>query len=438
MTDNKDTEEYVTPSDDDVFDVSPSSTLQGGSLSSPTSPDHQPGILARFRNSFASQKVKELKRKVRQLEEENTSLKAELQNYRQDNTDFNVRLTNLVQGNPFKIYIQGSCRNVQVGGTNNLVQNQQTETLIADLEELTAKLTSAVQENTQERTNAEVKRKHAEVLLKEMKDSLEICKQALNKLDRSTSNKLGQLMELLESLTSDRSDDRVITVGIQRLRQHVLDRKRMVRTADGLPWDVKVAVTRLVNKFDDLTWQEFARIVDVSESAIQARGTNEDRENSDVSSLLNKDMCARILTQWVSQSTDNDGEKLLNIVHGYEENLSKEMTEYFEKKTVSQSLIPTVVGTVEPNQRSSMTFSDTSGGSGSWSMHRAPSQLLPDQRTQFEHQIEAWKLQEQMNMKLDRILKLMTEQNISTKKKDLEMKEDAMLQAKLMNQGHFV
>jgi hypothetical protein len=71
----------------------------------------------------------------------------------------------------------------------------------------------------------------------------------LDKLDKSTSNKLGHVKQMLESLTSDRTDDRVIREGIERMRQHVIDRKRIVRVADELPWAIRVAIYRLVNKF---------------------------------------------------------------------------------------------------------------------------------------------------------------------------------------------
>lgn len=71
----------------------------------------------------------------------------------------------------------------------------------------------------------------------------------VSKLDKTTANKLGQVKCLLESLTSDRSDERVITDGVVQLRQYVIDRQRFVRTVETTPWDVQVAVNRLVNKF---------------------------------------------------------------------------------------------------------------------------------------------------------------------------------------------
>jgi hypothetical protein len=69
----------TTFDDDDVFDISPTSTLHRGSLTSPTSPGHSSGILARVRNSFSSQKVKDLKRQLRQCEEDILRIKGELQ-----------------------------------------------------------------------------------------------------------------------------------------------------------------------------------------------------------------------------------------------------------------------------------------------------------------------------------------------------------------------
>ena len=68
----------TTPDDDDVFDVSPTSTLHRTSLTSPTSPGHTSGIFARMRNSFSSQKVKDLKRQLRQCEEDISRINEEL------------------------------------------------------------------------------------------------------------------------------------------------------------------------------------------------------------------------------------------------------------------------------------------------------------------------------------------------------------------------
>lgn len=88
-----------------------------------------------------------------------------------------------------------------------------------------------------------------QVLLKEMKESLLLCTSMLDRLDKSTSNKLGHVKQMLESLTTDRSDDRVIREGIERMRQHVVDRRRIVRVADELPLVIRVAICRIVNKF---------------------------------------------------------------------------------------------------------------------------------------------------------------------------------------------
>ncbi|XP_045158337.2 uncharacterized protein LOC123524306 [Mercenaria mercenaria] len=428
----------TTPDDDDVFDISPTSTLHRGSLTSPTSLGHQSSIIARFRNSISSPKVKDLKRQLRECEEESARINIELQSTTQENSYVNRRLANIVKDNPFNIYINGASGDVNVGNTNTVV-NQSTETVVADLEELTGKLTFAVQENTQERTNTEMKLKSTEVLLKEMKDSLQICTSMLDKLDKNTSNKLGNVKQLLESLTSDRSDDRVIVDGIGRLQQYVIDRKRIVRAADELPWGVQVAVTRLVNKFGHLTWQEFAEILEVKVSSIQARGRNENTDDAEQPEHFDRDMCARILAQWITQSRDNDGHKLLNIVQGFEAQRCREMTETFQKKTVGQSLIPTVVLQNEQNQRSSMAYSETSAGSSqSWGMRRVPSQQLPDHRSQFEHQLEAWKLQVEMNAKLDKMLTLMTEEKKPAKKGDMKFKEEEVLYKKVFDEGQFV
>lgn len=72
-----------------------------------------------------------------------------------------------------------------------------------------------------------------------------------------------------------------------------------------------------------LSWQEFARMLPVSESSIQARGTIEKGEDADRVALLDRDMCTRILVQWINQSSDNDADKLLHIVQDYEIRASK-------------------------------------------------------------------------------------------------------------------
>ncbi|XP_060555778.1 uncharacterized protein LOC132716499 [Ruditapes philippinarum] len=193
-----------------------------------------------------------------------------------------------------------------------------------------------------------------------MRESLNMCTKMLDKLDKSTSNKLGHVKQMLESLTSDRTDDRVIREGIERMRQHVIDRKRIVRVADELPWAIRVAIYRLVNKFDNLTWQEFAEVVGVNESTIQSRGRKKDADDIEHSDILDNDMCAKILAQWITQSEENDADKLMNIIQEFDAQTSKEMTETFQKKTVGQPLLPTFV---EQNQRSSMAYSETSAGS---------------------------------------------------------------------------
>ncbi|XP_060559423.1 uncharacterized protein LOC132719640 [Ruditapes philippinarum] len=427
----------TTFDEDDVFDISPTSTLHRGSLTSPTSPGHSSGILARVRNSFSSQKVKDLKRQLRQCEEDIVRIKEELQVTNKENNDATLRLSNILKCNPFNIYISGACRNVHVGDSNTLVQNSGTDDVIGDLEELTGKLTAAVQENTRERTNAEIKLKNNEILLKEMRESLNMCTKMLDKLDKSTSNKLGHVKQMLESLTSDRTDDRVIREGIERMRQHVIDRKRIVRVADELPWAIRVAIYRLVNKFDNFTWQEFAEVVGVNESTIQSRGgRKKDADDIEHSDILDNDMCAKILAQWITQSEENDADKLMNIIQEFDAQTSKEMTETFQKKTVGQPLLPTFV---EQNQRSSMAYSETSAGSNhSWGMRRVASQQLPDHRSQFEHQLEAWKLQVEMNEKLDKMLKLMVEDRNSGKRKDLKTRQEDTTYTKMIKEGQFV
>lgn len=107
------------------------------------------------------------------------------------------------------------------------------------------------------------------------------------------------------------------------------------------------------------------------------------------------------------------------------------MTLKFQKTTVGQSANP--VSNV-PNQRFSMA-SSTSGRSESLSLH---SQKLPDNRSQFEHQLEACKLQVEMNGKLDEMLNLMKNELRSEWKKDVNSKLSAPVSKRVINDGHFV
>ena len=112
------------------------------------------------------------------------------------------------------------------------------------------------------------------------------------------------------------------------------------------------------------------------------------------------------------------------------------MTETLQKKTVGQSI--QVPKTVIQNQRSSMANSETSTGSSqSWDMRRVPSQQLPDHRSLFEHQLEAWKLQVEMNEKLDRLILMAGERNLA-KNKDLKKKQEELMYKKMITEGHFV
>lgn len=82
----------VYDEDDDLVEVSPTSTLQRGHTTSPASPVQQSGILARFRYSFSNQKVKDLKRQISVQEDEIGKLNALLQTANQVSTDVHVCL----------------------------------------------------------------------------------------------------------------------------------------------------------------------------------------------------------------------------------------------------------------------------------------------------------------------------------------------------------
>jgi hypothetical protein len=75
---------------------------------------------------------------------------------------------------------------------------------------------------------------------------------------------------------------------------------------------------------DNLTWQEFAEVVGVNESTIQSRGgRKKDADDIEHSDILDKDMCAKILAQWITQSEENDADKLMNIIQEFDAQTSK-------------------------------------------------------------------------------------------------------------------
>lgn len=72
-----------------------------------------------------------------------------------------------------------------------------------------------------------------------------------------------------------------------------------------------------------LIWQEFAEILEVSENTIMSRVSAENVDKTAQTVLLDRDMCTRILAQWVNQARYNNAEKLLNIIKSFESNLSQ-------------------------------------------------------------------------------------------------------------------
>lgn len=80
--------------------------------------------------------------------------------------DLARRMGETLRNNPFNVYITGECRNVQLGANctvNDGCANQDMVDAVADLEELTAKLTTAFQESAKERIYIENKLRDSEV-----------------------------------------------------------------------------------------------------------------------------------------------------------------------------------------------------------------------------------------------------------------------------------
>lgn len=139
----------------------------------------------------------------------------------------------------------------------------------------------------------------------------------------------------------------------------------------------------------------------VNETLIQARRwrekAGEDLDDTEKArEYLDKDMCARILAQWVTQSDENDAEKLICIIKGYEMDLEKEMTVRYQETAFGKPMFPDV----QTQRKSTLSNGSTSENTQS---------QLPDRRSRFENQLQAYKLQVLMDDKLDKILSLMAE-----------------------------
>lgn len=79
----------------------------------------------------------------------------------------------------------------------------------------------------------------------------------------------------------------------------------------------------LIVLIDHLTWQEFAEVVEVNISTIQSPGRADDAADDEQTDILDRDMCAKILAQWITQSSENDADKLMNIILKFDAKLSE-------------------------------------------------------------------------------------------------------------------
>ncbi|XP_045157025.2 uncharacterized protein LOC123523407 [Mercenaria mercenaria] len=337
------------------------------------------------------QQLKDANETIRRLEEE----KRKAIDSKKEQSE---KIETILHNNPYYVYIMGS-RNVQIGDDNTIVQDEgNTEQLVAELEELTNKLTSAIQTNTQERAEDERKLRNYDVMFKEFNKGLNILKESLKTLDKNTFKKqLSRDRELLEVLTSDRTDENVITDGIRLLRRFINENMDIT----DLPLQTETAITRLVNKFGSLKCdcQKFAEILEVDLSRLLSE-PNESMPALEHYSELDSRMCENILVHWMKKSRDNDAKKLLEKIMIYESKISTEMVKEFEDETIGlQQSVST--------QMPSLTLSENSTGSiyiPSDNIYRGQSlQGLPDRRSQFMHQLEGLKILVDVQQKVNDI-----------------------------------
>ncbi|XP_053390959.1 uncharacterized protein LOC128553802 [Mercenaria mercenaria] len=248
------------------------------------------------------------------------------------------------------------------------------------------------------------------VLLKEIKDYLQRVPQ---NLDKKTSKGLGRDKELLELLTSDRSDERILTDGIKQLKRHIVS----LKSKKNLPLAAEAAVARLLNKFDRLTIREF---VEVLEDKKQKSKSSQDADQTKMKELyvekiesiqvgessrdtppLNRTFCVDILVQWLQLSEENNAEKLLGRIKVYESKLSTEMVleyqEEIKRKHISSDLdemqlLKEVKGQNKDFEIPYSSLPSTQSLQG-----------LPDALSQFMHQLEGLKIVIDINRKVDQI-----------------------------------
>ncbi|XP_053389812.1 uncharacterized protein LOC128552774 [Mercenaria mercenaria] len=327
------------------------------------------------------QELKDANKTNRDLETESIALRQKLKETLNSKSQQSERIEMILHNNPYYLSITAP-RNVQIGDDNTIVQDEgNTEKLVAELEELTTKLTHAIQTNTQERANAESKIRNYEIMCKEFEDSLNTLKE-FKKIDMNATKNPSREKELLEVLTSDRTDQHVITDGIKYLRRCIDENMDITE----LPLATETAITRIVNKCESLecSTQSFGDILEVDLSAVLSK-LQETESDVTVSSKLDRKLCENILVHWMNMSRVNDAKKLLERITSYESKLCTEMVKEYEDESFrpQESLAP---------QMPSLTLSETSACSAdipSQNTLRGQNlQGLPDVRSRFIHQLE--------------------------------------------------
>ncbi|XP_053395010.1 uncharacterized protein LOC123543251 [Mercenaria mercenaria] len=338
------------------------------------------------------------------LEEEKRKLMEELTKERTEHWKFTHHFSKLLEDSRAKVYVTGSCKNLQVGESNIIKQD-----IMAQWKELADKLCESIEDHMIKRKELEMKVRSDEVLLKEIKDSLQ---RVLQNLDKTTSKRLGRDKELLEFLTSDRSDERILTDGIKQLKRHIVSSK----SRKNLPLAADAAVARLLNKFDRLTIREF---VEVLEGKKQKSESSEDADQTEMKEVyvekiesiqveessrdtpLNRTFCVDILVQWLQLSEENDAEQLLGRIKVYESKLSTEMVleyqEEIKRKHISSDLdeMQLLKEGKGPHEDFEIPYSSLPSTQSL--------QGLPDALSQFMHQLEGLKIVIDIDRKVDQI-----------------------------------
>ncbi|WAR22890.1 hypothetical protein MAR_036559 [Mya arenaria] len=235
-------------------------------------------------------KKKDKKREIQQLSEENQGLKIKLEIADRINGELVERMIKLVKENPFKDFIEIHDGNVHIGDINNTYTTVEVEGVLEGVENLTDKLTAAVNENTAARSLAESKLRNAEGLCK------------------------------------DRSDEAVLKEGVKAFCGYMFSKKQKVT----VPASVKLAVNRIIDKFDFTNFYEFASMLNVDPTSIDHEFVVEEADE------MTK-VCVNILCQWIKESRDSNGDKLYGLVNEYEQERYLEMKNDYKKGTLGRA-----------------------------------------------------------------------------------------------------